>query len=160
MKIILTLLTILCFSVGFSQEKSFSAEALQDVLIKTSGSEVTFESVLEMHKGKTVLIDIWASWCKDCIAGFPDLKKLQEDNPNINYVFLSLDKDTERWKAGIDKYDLHGRHYFIKHGWKGPLCSSIDLDWIPRYILLDESGQIKVYKAITTKDNQLLNQIQ
>ena len=48
----------------------------------------------------------------------------------------------------------------IKSGWKGPLCSSNDLDWIPRYILLDASGSIKVYRAITTKDNQLLNQIQ
>ncbi|RXG27590.1 TlpA family protein disulfide reductase [Leeuwenhoekiella marinoflava] len=159
MKIILAFLTILCFSAGFSQEKSFSTEALKDLVINTSGSEVTFESVLEKHKGKTVLIDIWASWCKDCIEGFPDLKKLQKENPNVFYVFLSLDKDTERWKEGIEKYKLQGSHYFIKSGWKGPLCSSIDLDWIPRYILLDESGKIKVYKAITTKDNQLLNQI-
>jgi thiol-disulfide isomerase/thioredoxin len=106
------------------------------------------------------LIDIWASWCKDCIAGFPDLKKLQQDNPDLDYVFLSLDKEIDRWKAGIKKYDLKGDHYYIKSGWKGPLCSSIDLDWIPRYILLDASGTIKVYRAITTKDNQLLNQIQ
>jgi len=160
MKIILTFLTILCFSGGFSQEKSFSSEALQDILMTANGSQVTFDTVLKDHQGKTVLIDIWASWCKDCIAGFPDLQKLQKDNPDMNYVFLSLDKDTERWKAGIEKYNLQGSHYFIKSGWKGPLCSSINLDWIPRYILLDKTGKIKVYKAITTKDNQLLNQIQ
>lgn len=160
MKNTLTILAILFISVAFSQKKSFSAEALQDHLLNLDGTEITFQEILEQHKGKPVLIDIWASWCKDCIAGFPDLKKLQQDNPEIDYVFLSLDKEEARWKAGIEKYKLEGDHYYIKSGWKGPLCSSIDLDWIPRYILLDASGSIKVYRAITTKDKQLLNQIQ
>ena len=160
MKNTLTILAILFISVAFSQKKSFSEEALQDQLLNLDGSEIAFKDIIEQHKGQSVLIDIWASWCKDCIAGFPDLKKLQQDNPDLDYVFLSLDKEIDRWKAGIKKYDLKGDHYFIKSGWKGPLCSSIDLDWIPRYILLDASGTIKVYRAITTKDNQLLNQIQ
>ena len=160
MKNTLTILAILFITVAFSQKKSFSEEALNDAVINIRGAEITFNSVLEMHKGKTVLIDFWASWCKDCVKGFPDLKELQNENPEIYYVFLSLDKDIQSWKEGIKKYDLKGDHYYIKSGWKGPLCSSIDLDWIPRYILLDASGTIKVYKAITTKDNQLLNQIQ
>ncbi|WP_167596328.1 TlpA family protein disulfide reductase [Leeuwenhoekiella sp. ZYFB001] len=160
MKNTLTILAILFITVAFSQKKSFSEEALNDAVINIRGAEITFNSVLEMHKGKTVLIDFWASWCKDCVKGFPDLKELQNENPEIYYVFLSLDKDIQSWKEGIKKYDLKGDHYYIKSGWKGPLCSSIDLDWIPRYILLDASGTIKVYRAITTKDNQLLNQIQ
>lgn len=33
--------------------------------------------ILEAHKGKTVVVNVWASWCKDCIVGLPNLKALQ-----------------------------------------------------------------------------------
>ena len=160
MKKILLLFTLFAVSVAFCQEKSFSAEALKDQLLDSDLAEISFNSIIEKHKGKPVLIDIWATWCKDCIIGFPDLKELQAKNPDMDYVFLSLDKETDRWKKGIKKFNLKGDHYYIKSGWKGPLCSSIDLDWIPRYILLDANGTISLYKAITTKDEQLLNKIQ
>ena len=152
-------LCLLISSVSFSQEQNFSGKALEDVLLTPDGAEVDFNTVIESHLGKTVLLDFWASWCKDCILGFPDLQKLQAQHPEMDYVFLSLDKDLQRWKEGIEKYNLKGDHYFIQSGWKGPLCQSIDLDWIPRYILLNSDGSIRVYKTITTTDNQLLNQI-
>ena len=123
-------------------------------MLSMDGDEVTFEQILEAHKGKPVLIDIWASWCKDCIAGFPKLKELQAKNTQMDYVFLSLDKEIDRWKNGIEKYALAGDHYYIKAGWKGDFCTSIDLDWIPRYILLDAKGKIKVYRAIETTDQK------
>jgi hypothetical protein len=33
---------------------------------------------------------------------------------------------------------------------KGEFGKSIDLDWIPRYIVIDEKGKIIIYRAIET----------
>ncbi|MAZ28937.1 MAG: alkyl hydroperoxide reductase [Cytophagaceae bacterium] len=158
MKLSFFALTFFVFLSIHAQE-TFENKALAENMLSMDGDEVTFEQILEAHKGKPVLIDIWASWCKDCIAGFPKLKELQAKNTQMDYVFLSLDKEIDRWKNGIEKYALAGDHYYIKAGWKGDFCTSIDLDWIPRYILLDAKGKIKVYRAIETTDQNLLNQL-
>lgn len=141
-------------------QKKFDNKALSEKMLSLQGKEISFKQIIDQHKGKPVLIDIWASWCKDCIAGFPKLKSLQAQHPEMDYIFLSLDKETERWKNGIEKYDLQGSHFYIKEGWKGDFCTSINLDWIPRYILLDAKGNIEVFKAIETTDQNLLNHIQ
>lgn len=159
MKKITLLFCLFTTSVIFSQQTHFSKEALQDKLINRDGTQVTFAQILKDHANKPVLLDFWASWCKDCIAGFPALKELQKEHQDLDYVFLSLDKDLDRWKTGIEKYELKGDHYYISSGWKGPLCNSIELDWIPRYILINPDGSIQVYKAITTSDNQLKNNL-
>ncbi len=139
-----------------AQQKSFSEAALNDVFLSENNREITLSEILQQYKGKTIFIDIWASWCKDCIVGMPKVQKLREKNPEIVFLFLSLDKETDSWKHGIEKYGVVGENYFIPSGWKGPFCSSIDLDWIPRYMVVNSEGEIGLYKAIETNDKNLL----
>ena len=154
MKSVFVLLLFISFAQA--QQKSFSETALSDVFFSENGKEMSFSEILQQYKGKTIFIDVWASWCKDCIAGMPKVQKLREENPEIVFLFLSLDKETESWKHGIEKYGVVGENYFVPAGWKGPFCSSIDLDWIPRYMVLNPKGEISLYKAIETNDENLL----
>jgi thiol-disulfide isomerase/thioredoxin len=155
-----TLIAILLFvTFAQAQEKSFSEAALNDVFVSENNEEITLSEILQQYKGKTVFIDVWASWCKDCIAGMPKVQKLREENPEVVFLFLSLDKETESWKHGIEKYGVIGENYFIPSGWKGPFCSSIDLDWIPRYMVINPKGEISLYKAIETNDENLLKEL-
>lgn len=153
---------ILIFSFSFlgckAQEKptQFSEAALNDTFITLDGATTTFKAILESNKGKTTIVDIWASWCSDCIKGMPKVKALQQQFPNVNYVFLSLDKTQEAWKKGIEKYDVNGEHYFMQSGWKGPFGEFVQLDWIPRYMVIDPNGNIKLFKAIEADDEQLI----
>lgn len=139
--------------------ENFSEQALNDILIQTNGDQISFKNILQKHKGKTVFIDIWASWCKDCRKALPSLQLLQEQHPNTSYVFLSLDRSKNAWKKAIDKYNIKGDHYFMSSGWKGPLGQFLDLDWIPRYMIIDPESKILVYNAIKTTDKNLLNQL-
>ena len=134
---------------------SFSEAALNDEFISLSDERVSFSTVLEKHKGKTIFVDVWASWCKDCLKAIPKFKELQNEFPEMAYVHLSLDKSLSAWKKGIQKHKLKGDHYFMQSGWKGPMGTFLDLDWIPRYMIVDASGKIVVYKAIKTKDKNL-----
>ena len=158
-KIVVLLIALGSILISNAQEKEFTDEALNDVFLDLEGNEVTFASVLEKHKGKKIVIDIWASWCGDCRKGLPKLKELQENNTDVQFVFLSLDRSVDKWKSGIDKFDLtEGDHYYIQAGWKGSaFCSSIDLDWIPRYMVVDADGKIALFKAIVANDKKLIN---
>ena len=156
-------LLFLCFNAFLncqSEPKTvFSEAALKDSFENLDGTALAFESILEKHAGKSIFIDVWASWCKDCIFGLPKLKALQAKNPEMAYVFLSLDKSTAAWKNGIERYGIMGDHYFISSGWKGPMGKFLDLDWIPRFIIVNPMGEIAVYRAIKTTDKNLLNYI-
>ena len=130
----------------------FSEEALNDTFMTFEGESVGLKSILEAHKGKTILIDVWASWCRDCIVGMPNLKALQKEYDDVAYVFLSMDKTQKSWKNAIKKYDIDGAHYFMPSGWDSAFSKSIDLDWVPRYMVVDKEGRIKLFRAIKADD--------
>jgi thiol-disulfide isomerase/thioredoxin len=151
----------LCIAVGLvacnSENKTFSADALAEPLTSFAGNKTTFEAVLESYQGNVVVIDVWASWCPDCIKGMPKLKKLQADFPAVKHVFLSYDKDEESWKNGIAKYDVMGDHYLISSDWKGGgFKTAADIDWIPRYIIVDKTSEIALYRAIEADEEKLI----
>jgi len=154
MKKIMLLLPIVLVALSCNaQEKEFSKETLSHQLVTTDSTKVSFESILKKHKGKTVLIEVWASWCGDCVGAMPRVKEMQASNPNVDYVFLSMDKAFSKWKLGMEKHQLAGDHYWVDdaEGMKGAFGQSINLDWIPRYIILDKEGKIILFKA-TEKD--------
>jgi len=157
MKKLLFLITLF-FAVYLvkAQENSFSTEALNDVLLTSEGAEITFFEILDLYKGKTIVIDIWAGWCSDCVKGMPKVKKLQKRNKNVVFLFLSLDKSTEKWKKAIKTLNIKGEHYYLASGWKGDFCSSLELDWIPRYIVVNPEGEITLYKAIKADDERII----
>lgn len=141
----------------------FSEIAKSTTLSALDGNQIAFANILKKHQGKTVLIEVWASWCGDCVKNMSNLKKLQANHPNADFVFLSVDKTADKWKEGIVKHDLKGDQYLITDGMKGIFGASIDLDWIPRYIIIDKSGKINTYRAIETdfeKVNKTLAQLE
>lgn len=138
------------FSCSQAQKNSFSKEALSETLLSFDGNQVAFKDILEKYKGKTLVIEVWASWCGDCVKAMPKIKELQTNNPDVTYVFISMDKTVENWKIGITKYEIKGDHYMANDQMKGVFAKAIDLDWIPRYIIIDKTGKIVLYRAIET----------
>ena len=156
-KIIYIAFICLCITSCEAQPepKQFSQEALNATFIDIEDESVTFQKILDANKGQTVLIDIWASWCRDCIVGLPDLKALQDEYKDVTYVFLSMDKTQKSWKNSIKKYDIIGEHYFMPSGWKGPFSDFLDLDWVPRYMVIDAESNIKLFRAIKASDPKI-----
>ena len=137
---------------------NFTEAALNSTMTNVDGQEVSLAKILDENKGKPVVVDVWASWCPDCIAGMPKVKDLQQQFPNVTYMFLSFDKSREAWKNGIEKYNVEGRHYLIGYDeWKGGTFSeSIELDWIPRYMVLDKDSNIAFYYAKEADNKELI----
>jgi thiol-disulfide isomerase/thioredoxin len=157
------LTTIVTFACSNAQKSEFSKESLSQKLIALDASEISFERVLKKHAGKVLVIEVWASWCSDCVKAMPKVKEMKSNNPEVNYIFISMDKTFEKWQAGIEKHELKGDHYWVTDGMKGEFGKSLDIDWIPRYIVIDKKGKIKIYRAIETdfeKINEELKKLQ
>ncbi len=157
-KIFLSLLTIFAFvSCTKAQKTAFSKEALNTNLTTLENTPIAFSEIIKKHKGKTTIIEIWASWCGDCVKAMPKFKEIQSAHPDVDFVFISMDKTDEKWKSGIEKHALVGDHYLVTDGMKGVFGKAVDVDWIPRYIILDKNGKILTYRAIETDFEQINN---
>ncbi len=138
-------------------QKEFSKESLATNLTATDKSEISFEKILKQHEGKTVVIEVWASWCSDCVKSMPQVKELKAKHPEVAFVNLSCDKTFEAWQSGIEKHAVSGDNYLITDGMKGAFGKSIQLDWIPRFIVVDKKGKIALFRAIE-KDFDKINE--
>lgn len=152
----------LCFLLGITsctkaQKTEFSPEALAEIMQTQTGEDISFQEILKRYQGKTIVIDIWASWCPDCIKGMPKVEQLQERFPEVVFLFLSYDKTPDTWATGIEKYNVKGEHYLIRSNWKGGgFKEAVDIDWIPRYMVVNADGKIALYRAIEADDEKLI----
>ncbi len=112
-------------------------------LVDSKNDQTTLDKILKKYKGKVVYIDFWASWCAPCRASFPNYKVLKSEykNKDIEFVFISIDKDEEDWKQaeieeGLENSTLALNYPFAK------LYQDLKLKRIPRYLVFDRSGKL------------------
>ncbi len=93
----------------------------------------------------------------------PEVKKLNQTyGKEVVFVNLSFDKTFEKWIQGIEKHEVEGENYFIGDNMKGTFGKSLDVDWIPRYLIVDKTGKIVLYRAIEKdfdKIKEVLNKV-
>ena len=111
-------------------------------LTDLNDKEVKYEQL--PLKGKLLFIDIWATYCPDCRKELPALETLQEDYKTepITFVSISVDRDKEAWKAMVKEKKLCGIHLYASPETKELFKELYDLRSIPRYMLINEKGNI------------------
>jgi len=139
-----------------SNPSTFSEKAQNESFLNLNHTSVLFKDILSKNKGHKILVNVWASWCSDCVAGFPDLKEFQKNNPKVKPVFLSIDRSVFRWKKAIDKYNIEGEHYFMKNGLNGGFGDFLNSNWTPRYMVVNEKGEIELFKAKKITDKRIV----
>lgn len=110
--------------------------------------------------GKVVLVDVWATWCRPCIAEQPALEELEKSFKGKDVVFISvsLDTDKAKWKTMVENKKLSGLHLFSNA--VGPLVSEYEVVSVPRYILFDKDGKMLSFDAPRPSDPKLAALIQ
>ncbi|MDR6516714.1 TlpA family protein disulfide reductase [Chryseobacterium camelliae] len=166
MKKLLLLLMMGIFGLGCSQQApkvlktGFSMEALQQKLQDEDGKTITVQQILDQHKGKVVVLDFWAGWCRDCLKALPKAEELEKNNPDVDFVFLSLERSKEGFDKSLERFHMKDKtNYWFASGWKNDFNNYIDLNWIPRYMVIDQQSGIAKYYAISPEDPDIQSTI-
>ncbi len=100
--------------------------------------------MLSSFRGKYVLIDFWASWCKPCRIENPALVKTYHEYKDRNFtiVSVSLDNSKASWLKAISKDKLTWTHTSDLKFWKNEVALLYGVKTVPQNFLLDPSGKI------------------
>lgn len=102
---------------------------------------------LKELKGKRVFLNLWATWCKPCIAEMPDLSKASEILSKENYLFLAAsDEDMDKIKKFISRYDYHFQFVKMENS-----VYDLDVVALPTSFIINAKGDI-VYDEVGAKD--------
>jgi peroxiredoxin len=95
-------------------------------------------------KGKVVLIDFWASWCKPCRMENPNVVRLYNKYHNKGFeVFgVSLDKSKAAWENAIKADKLTWTHVSDLQLWNNAAAQLYGVSSIPATFLIDKEGNI------------------
>ena len=161
MKKILVFLSFIFYSCNQSGNTSNYDNQAPEFSLSDTNNEIVS---LSDFKGKVVLIDFWASWCRPCRSANKTLVKLYEKYRTKDFEILgvSLDginsqkKASQDWINAIEEDELIWTNVSELNGWGTYLVDLYNVRSIPHAVLIDKNGKIIAEKiSIKTLEKEL-----
>ena len=100
---------------------------------------------LESYRGKTLFINIWASWCGPCRAEMPHISELYksvQNEPDLEFLLIGIDNDI---KKSADFLEGKSWTFPTAHASYG-LNQSLQSQSIPTTLVVNPAGKIVFYQ--------------
>ena len=110
-------------------------------------------------KGKTVVLDFWASWCPDCRKDAPEVVLLYEKyhQYGVEFIGISMDTDVEAWKNAIEKFGItYPQVSELKKFKETDISKAYGVKWIPSMVVVGSDGLVKLSTVQIDKLDQFL----
>jgi thiol-disulfide isomerase/thioredoxin len=114
--------------------------------VDINGKEVRQPELL----GKVVYIDFWATWCAPCKEHIRYIQSTIEEtkDKDIVYLFISVDKDPNKWRNYVKENNLGGMHV---NDQQGLVSMYWNIQALPNYFLLGKDGRVAINSFIKSK---------
>jgi peroxiredoxin len=145
----LTLLTFLGtgLEVAVAGGAAVGLEAPNFTLKDLDGNPVS----LSDYKGKVILLNLWATYCKPCRSEMPSLNGLMKKMADYNFVILAVNLDPGK-SEGVKEFLVENGYTFkVLHDPKKKISSRYYFTGIPTTYIIDTNGII-VDKSVGSED--------
>lgn len=132
----------------FNMDRQIAQLYVPDIQLPNPQGETIALSSL---RGKTVLIDFWASWCKPCRAANPEVVELYNKYKDKGFTVYSVSLDGHpqdpdpkgSWMAAIEQDGLiWPNHVSDLQYWNSQVVTTFGFQGIPHTVLVDPEGMV------------------
>ena len=131
-----------------------------DLKMKTpEGKTVQLSKLI---KGKTVVLDFWASWCPDCRKDAPEVVRMYKayQQYGIEFIGISMDTDVEAWKKALEQFGItYPQVSELKKFKDTDVAKAYGVKWIPSMVVIGSDGQVKLSTVLTYKVDKYLKEL-
>ena len=104
------------------------------------GGQVTLSEL----RGKTVVVNLWATWCPPCRAEMPAIEKVYRDNKNLGLVVLGVNTTNQDNEAAAAAFVQElGLTFPIPLDRDGSVSARYMLSGLPTTFFIDRKGIIR-----------------
>lgn len=133
------------FIVVFVLFSSFSAKA-QDLISFKSYEELN--TYLKENNSKPLVVNFWATWCAPCVKELPYFEKLNQENPNVKVILVSLDFEKQvenKLKPFLKKKKYTSTAIYLADKDYNTWLPKIDRNWsgsIPATLIINQDKKV------------------
>lgn len=104
---------------------------------------LTGETVsLSEHRGRIVLLNFWATWCKPCVKEMPAMQKVYEELRDQGFVVLAINEleDEAKVRAHISE---HGHTFPVLLDHNNRVANMYGVRGLPVSVFVDRAGRVR-----------------
>ena len=121
----------------------------------------SLDEVLTAMKGKTVLVDMWGTWCGPCreeIEKNSAAIRTHFNGKGLTYLYIAnYDKDnSEVWKKLIAYFGIEGTHLLASDKLNDDIMAKVKGSGFPTLFIIKRDGSIEMSKTAYPINREVL----